>query len=355
MTLHPPCGPTAHPEPDGPLDRQGPVIVFAISESFAMPLATAMRSLVEANAHHAPMDLRILHDGIPDPVRARIERSLPPGSAMVRWIGVDLGPLGRACPPEYASAIINARLLMPRLITDVRRVLYLDADILVLGPLDALWTADLGGAAAGAVTDAMDARLQAGDPDLADLPRVRRYFNSGVMLIDLDAWRARDVTARASDYLARFPQARYPDQNALNFVLDGDWRALGSRWNCQAHLRHHDLSRLPRARWPSIIHFVTAGKPWNPWVPNANAGLYDRVRARTAFARTPRERAWDGLLRVTGGFKERCKRGGPGLLLYHPARTIARFCRACLDRARAGRMRLGRMHPDRMRFPGRAK
>ena len=303
--------------------EERPVVVFAIDEAYAMPLATAMRSIVEANAGSLPFDFRVLIEDISAATRDRVEKSLPTGAASIRWIQIDLGALGDIHPAEYASGIINARLLIPRLVTDVARVLYLDADILVLGRLDSLWNEDLRGAPVGAVLDGMDERLQAGDPSLAGLPRVRRYFNSGVMLIDLEAWRDFEITERAIDYLRRCPQARYPDQDALNWALDGDWIELDPRWNCQAHLHNQDLVRMPPEKRPHILHFVTAGKPWNAWVPNANAGVYDAMRAQTLFARGLRDRMRDLALGIGRRIKEQCKRSRAGLVIYETARQLA--------------------------------
>lgn len=304
-----------------------PVIVFAINEAYAMPLATTMRSIVENNTDLCPFDFRVLIEYIPAEIRDKVEKSLPPEAATIRWIQINLGELGSAHPPEYASGIINARLLIPLLITDVERVLYFDADTLVLGDVEPLWSLDLSGAPIGAVVDGMNSFLQANDPSVFDLPRVRKYFNSGVLVIDVHAWKRLGVTERAVDYIRRFPRSRHPDQDALNWTFDGAWKEIDWRWNCQAHLNYHDVSVMQNKDKPYILHFVTSGKPWNAWVQNANSKLYDSVRDRTLFIRTTQDRIRDSLIVIARYFKLIIKGTWPGLMIHGRARQRSRLSR----------------------------
>ncbi|WP_222987530.1 glycosyltransferase [Psittacicella hinzii] len=104
-------------------------------------------------------------------------------------------------PAKYTNHGIYLRLYLPRLGYH-GRVLYLDLDLLCLGDLEALYNYDLQGKSLGAVTDInnhlqrfnsktfFDERFslalqQAGFGESKD------YFNSGVLLIDLDALEAR--------------------------------------------------------------------------------------------------------------------------------------------------------------------
>ena len=266
-------------------------LVFACDAGYAPHLATALRSAAESNRTAWPLECHVLSEGIPEQVQARIHASLPAGSVTIRWTKVDLAPFRRFATMDHITPVTYARLLLPELFAGTPRVLYLDADILVLGDLGPLREMDLGGAATGAVLDEMDGRIQAQPSRHAGIPRVHAYFNAGVLLIDLERWRTEGIAARALDYLAAHPDSPYSDQDALNVACEGRWLDLGPRWNYQ----HDDrlLGELPEP--PAIVHFVSREKPWRPASLSRNAGFYDAFRSRTAFARTRPERMRDGI------------------------------------------------------------
>ncbi|MCK1741520.1 glycosyltransferase family 8 protein [Bradyrhizobium sp. 139] len=255
-----------------------------------MPLATTLRSVVETNRSDEPLEFHVLVDGVSERIRKRILDSLPHGSASIRWIEVDLQMFRDFSTIRYISKVTYARFLIPRIFPNtVSRVLYLDSDLLVLDDLQALCATDLGGKVLGAVLDGLDSQLK-NQTVRAPVPRVRDYFNAGVLLIDLDQWRQAKISEAALDYLKRYPGSPYSDQDALNVACDGLWKGLDSRWNYLAYNTELDVSELADQYKPSIVHFTTWNKPWRPGVPNANATLYDSFRSRTQFARNSMDR-----------------------------------------------------------------
>ena len=60
----------------------------------------------------------------------------------------------------------------------------------------------------------------------SDCGREQPYFNAGVMLIDLDAWRREDLVGRMLACLRRHRRdVLWWDQYALNVELAGHWTA----------------------------------------------------------------------------------------------------------------------------------
>ncbi|RZN33405.1 glycosyltransferase family 8 protein [Bradyrhizobium sp. Leo121] len=268
---------------------RGP-IVLACDKRYAMPLATTLRSIVETDRSGEPLEFHVLADGLSERIRRRILDSLPHGSASIRWIEVDLGMFQEFSTISYISKITYARFLIPRIFPDtVSKVLYLDCDLLALDDLQALWATDLEGNVLGAVLDRLDSQIKNQTVRLP-VPRVRDYFNAGVLLIDLHQWRKAQIVETALDYLKRCPGSPYSDQDALNVACDGFWKKLDSRWNYLAYNEKLDVSELAGEHKPSIVHFTTWNKPWRPGVPNANAALYDSFRSRTRFPRNSMDR-----------------------------------------------------------------
>jgi lipopolysaccharide biosynthesis glycosyltransferase len=270
-------------------------IVLACDGSYAMQLATTLRSLVEANRRAWPLDVHVFAEDVCERDRRRVLGSLPRGSASIRWVEADLEAYRGFTTPEWISKATFARLLIPAAFEDtVARVLYLDADILVLDDLAPLWETDLDGAVVAAVLDRVDPQLKAGAAGLDGLPRVQDYFNAGVLLIDLHQWRRERITERALAYSASHPDSPYSDQDALNVVCDRRWKRLPRRWNFQDHFDTR-ISAMPPERRPAIVHFISGFKPWKASSVSLNAALYDGYRARTRYARGLRERLRDVL------------------------------------------------------------
>jgi len=262
-------------------------IVLACDEAYLMPLATTLRSIVESNAAHWPIECHVLVDDVSPQGRARVERSLPARAAQIRWHAIDLSDFSSFETQAAISKMTFARLLMADLLpTELERVLYLDTDILVLGDLLPLMQTELDGAILGAVRDGLDAELKSTSPAPTGMPDVCDYFNAGVLLIDLARWRANRISAAAHDYLVAHPHTRFADQDALNVACDGHWQPLAAHWNFQGH-RTTDIAALAPSDRPGIVHFITTLKPWKPDSLSLNERLYDRWRSRTLFARHP--------------------------------------------------------------------
>jgi lipopolysaccharide biosynthesis glycosyltransferase len=272
-------------------------IVLASDETYAMPLSTTLRSIVEINSSDYPLDFHVLSDGISEGTRKKVFESLPLGSATIRWVEVDLGPFREFSTITHVSKMTYARFLIPTIFPDtVSRVLYLDADILVLDDLGSLWETDLEGAVLGAVLDGLDLQIKQGKANLdgfEKMPCVRDYFNGGVILIDLQQWRKERISEKALEYLSRHPQSPYSDQDALNAVCDGLWKKLDPRWNFHDHHYKKKIADLGPDEIPGIVHFVTCLKPWKPSSISLNASFYDAFRSRTRFARTPLDKQWE--------------------------------------------------------------
>jgi len=263
-------------------------------------------------------------------MREKVSASLPKGSASIRWVTVDLEAFRDFGTLDYISAMTYARFLIPRIFPDtVSRVLYLDADILVLNDLSELWETNLEGAVLGAVLDGLDPQLKSDRPGLEEIPRVCSYFNAGVLLIDLQRWRKEGVSERALAYLRKHPLSPYADQDALNVVCDARWKQLDRRWNFQEHYRKR-LAGTPPAERPGIVHFVTSSKPWKVTSLSVNAAFYNSFRSRTGFARSRRDAVWE----VLQGVWYRLRREMNRYLAYiRPSPPVSGYSRASGDEA----------------------
>jgi lipopolysaccharide biosynthesis glycosyltransferase len=163
------------------------------------------------------------------------------------------------------------RVLLPELLQHLERILYVDADALITSSLSPLWKIDLHGCLVGAVTNPLFASMVPRLQSELGLPDGRSYFNSGVLLMDLNGWRTAGTTQAVIDFATRHRGLVWPDQDALNGVLHASRHHLHPRWNAMPGLWELPRRYMPysvqetaeAAEDPAIVHFVGPHKPWH--------------------------------------------------------------------------------------------
>lgn len=269
-----------------PFDPDTMLIVFGIDASY-LPHAAATITSVRRTTPRAKFHFFIFHDGVAAEARSRLEAAAP--GAAFSWAEIDDPAILALTGQGHISRATFYRLMLPRLVpAHAHRALYLDSDLIVARDLTSLWRTDLHGAPLGAVCDSgMDWK-----PFAArwNLPFERGpYFNAGVLLIDLDLVRARGSFDRAIDLLGQHT-LQYMDQDALNIVHWGQWRALSAEWNVQHTMLLGEAAPdvppamlPPRRARPGIVHFTGKRKPWLIDGYHPYAWLYWTALRRTAF------------------------------------------------------------------------
>lgn len=192
------------------------------------------------------------------------------------WQGA---PTVERYPKEMYFRLLAGEIL-PR---SVQKVIYLDPDILVLNSVTELWNMDMDGnmLAAATHTGLIDVTTKFNQ---IRLDMDHGYYNSGVMLMDLD--RAREIV-RWEDISAALekhgPQLMLPDQDILNYLY-GKYAVEipEERWNYDARMYQRYLTRSlgqDDVKWVMnntvFLHFCGKPKPWQNGHDNRFTALYE--------------------------------------------------------------------------------
>lgn len=249
-------------------------IACTADELYAPHCAAMLHSLL---THNDPAGVRIhyLHGPLlPEHVFERLRRMVGDMGSHIEFhemVGADVDdlPVMRRIPK-----LMWYRVLLPERLQDLSRIIYLDADTVVLGDLGPLWSTDLSGCYLGAVNNVFEPE-QTHRAQAIGLSSAADYFNSGVMLMNLDAMRQDGCSSLIQNYARSLgEQLLWPDQDALNAVLWKKRYKLHPRWNCQNSLFYFvsrssavfgvDAAR-DAARQPMIVHFEGPDlvKPWH--------------------------------------------------------------------------------------------
>jgi lipopolysaccharide biosynthesis glycosyltransferase len=260
-------------------------IALGFDEAYAAHAAAVIAGVARFS-NGAPLRFIILHDGLDPKLRSDVE-SVSPSSTFC-WCEVgdgDVPPFARRNHLTRASLFrLGLEKLAPE---DCRRVIYLDSDVSVLGDVGELWRVHLGERPIGAVRNAFI------DPSEFvrrwELAEGGAYFNSGVLLIDLEAVRRRNLFSRTISFFAEnVERLEGADQMALNWQFWKDWAPLSVVWNVQRQCllpgesALHDECVLG-ARRPAVVHYTGSQKPWRRGCYHPWSWLYWNSLSRTPF------------------------------------------------------------------------
>jgi lipopolysaccharide biosynthesis glycosyltransferase len=169
---------------------------------------------------------------------------------------------------EHVTVATMDRLLIPELLSDVPRVVYLDVDAIVVGDVCELARTDLRGHPLAARTSFniaanvwRTAGLNLSAERAAELRRSMaarhpfsvRTFNAGVLVLDLDRMRADRFTPTFVPFAERYG---FHDQDVLLAYAGGSRAELPPRWNA--------WPVIEVVEDPAIVHYLGPSKPWLP-------------------------------------------------------------------------------------------
>lgn len=275
------------------LDSEPIVLVCAADDRYAMPLSVMVRSAIENLKSNRKIALFVIDGGIKKYNKKKILKSLNSKKCEVNFIAIptswieSIEEVKKYCETnkkvsalKHLSLAAYYRLFIAELLPEqIEKAIYLDCDLIVEGDLEQLWKIELEDKNyILAVQDLLVGCVSSPEGLLnyqeLGIAANSKYFNSGVLAIDLKKWRDDKITAKAIEYLKQNKDyIRFHDQDVLNALLVDRWGELDSRWN----LTSFTINKYPS--WenspfseetynklfhePYIIHYATALKPWN--------------------------------------------------------------------------------------------
>lgn len=179
------------------------------------------------------------------------------------------------------------RFFLPRIFPKLDKVLYLDADTMIMKDISPLFNIDINGYYLGVTHDCEIVRMS----NLAGTEyfdyftktlgvKIENYFQAGVMLVNLTQMRQDNITEKLISALIKIGTPNFVDQDILNMVCQNNVLFIPQNWDYTWHLQFCDsdyLEHLPdfarnaykeAENNPYIVHFTgNKMKPVN--YPNA--------------------------------------------------------------------------------------
>lgn len=155
---------------------------------------------------------------------------------------------------RYTSAIFY-RLVIPEVLAHLDKAIFMDADIIVLGDLGEVWDISMENCLLGAVSEEdnfFPAKIYKARKLRIGMPLHAEFFNSGFLLLNLDALRQWKLFERVTNFFKTntCPHITLQDQDALNLLIDRDrYISLPAKFNCSIRSHLGDKN-------PTCIHFI---------------------------------------------------------------------------------------------------
>ncbi len=210
-------------------------VFYQFDENYAPYAGTSMTSLLENNKDFDTVTIYVLGDAISEKnikLFEKLEKKY--NNSKIKFVAPDdlVVKMKEWNMPSYRNSYAaNLRLFFDYLIEeDIERIIYLDSDTIVSRDLHDLVEYDLQGKTIGMVIDSLGRThkrhigFDEGD----------YYFNSGVILYNVKAWKERCYAQKIVEYVKNV-RANFvsPDQDLINIVVRGDICPIPMKYNFQ--------------------------------------------------------------------------------------------------------------------------
>lgn len=282
-------------------------IFYTVDNNYVPQLATNICSVCRNHPHGEDILFHILSKGISEENQLHLTDFVRGFNQNVKFYNISnfMDTLGFEFDTAGWNEIVLARLLMSDFLpSSLSRVIYLDADTLVLDDLVRLWDQDLAGKTVGMVCE-----------PTADRSRRERlgiggynYHNAGVLLVDLDRWRSTSCQERILRYCSANAEALFAnDQDALNVVLRDEIKTLGPEFdysNIFDYYNYEFLNALmpgfatktefnAARQHPVIVHYLGEERPWRQGNTHRFDSEYHTYLGQTPWHDAKYEEGWE--------------------------------------------------------------
>jgi lipopolysaccharide biosynthesis glycosyltransferase len=246
-------------------------VAFTIDNNYPIFTLLVINSILCNNVSNSDYTFYIVENNVTDKNKILMKDYVTARGQKIEFINVDTSIIDEGDNlfgfSHRITKIAMARILLSDLLPkSVHRVIYLDGDIVVTEDLKNLYDIDLG-------KNTFGMALNISQMETVELYQtLTEYYNSGVILMDLDKSRKDNIV---EDFLAFLRDNRshflykgnvedshtflYADQDLINMVMKGKIKTIPQKWNNQ----HIDGKSLVPFDSGGIIHYIGNVKPWN--------------------------------------------------------------------------------------------
>ena len=242
-------------------------ILVTLDSNYIQPLTVLLKSIMITNINNY-FDIYVAHSSLSEEDFEKIQNATDTTRTKIHSVTIPSHLLEKAPVQKRMSKETYYRLLMmDYLPKNVDRILYLDPDTVVLRDLSPLYNIDFKGrmiAAAGHV------KLFVEDFNRIRFrnPKDSRYFNAGVLMVNVDKMRKTVTSQMMFDYIEKHKRwLLQADQDVLNGMFGRDMICIDECiYNLDEKTVVYNRKKVKDFKWIEdnavIIHYDGKRKPW---------------------------------------------------------------------------------------------
>lgn len=284
-------------------------IVLSANDLYAPYLCVTIQSILNNSNPNYNYDILVFNIDITEKNQQKILNHINVNNVSLRFIKVDINV--DLLEQQIATSDIKhispdsmSRLLIPKMLKNYSRILYIDVDLIVCSDLsDLFFDSEFDSVPiAGSPDIAMRAAINQRNQGIKDylskelgLPNIYNYLQAGVLLFNL-GFISSEQTKMLQD--AIYQNWKFFDQCILNKVFNDNKGFFDLSWNFTVLDGHGNLEKINLLSYmpsrdadlyksleksvPNIIHYVGGQKPWF-YPQNYFANLWWRVARDTDY------------------------------------------------------------------------
>lgn len=248
-------------------------VCFITDESYAMPTGVAIRSLIENAGKKSRYNIYIVAVNLDEKSIKNLKKIQTNKCRIIIKQTENMYNAINTKHPHVSKAAL-LKFDLPNILSNLDKVLYLDGDILVLNDLSELYNTDLNDKYAAVVPDMAGMLYEGHHLKLG----FGKYFNSGVMLLNLGKMRNDKISEKLLDYKLNKDAGHFMDQDCLNYVFQENVIYVSPMYNWMASnqteftdekikdfykLKQSDLDNIRKKT--TVLHLTNRKKPWNSY------------------------------------------------------------------------------------------
>lgn len=238
-------------------------IFYAVDDGYVPFLAVSIHSLIENSSKDYYYAIKVLYTNICEENKKKI---LKYERENVKIEFVDLNYYieeikDKLFTRDYYTKTTYFRLFIPNIYPQYNKVIYLDSDTVLLGDIAELYHQDMGSNLVAVVPDDIiqnEEIFQEYVEKVVGVADYRKYFNAGVLVMNLDEMRKAKFQEKFLYLLETVKFAVVQDQDYLNRLCKGRTKILDTGWN-----RMPVPNNKTKVEKLNLIHYNLNYKPWH--------------------------------------------------------------------------------------------
>lgn len=238
-------------------------IFFAVDDSYCPFLAVAIQSMIDNSSEENIYCIKVLNTDISAENKRKIAK-YERENVSIEFVDLNYymqKVKDKLYTRDYYSKTTYFRLFIPNLYPQYDKVLYLDSDIVILDDIAKLYNTDIGDNLVAAAPDDViqfNKVFRTYAEKVVGVADYRRYFNAGILLMNLHEMRKFKFQEKFVYSLERIRFAVAQDQDYLNRLCKGRVKLLDRVWN---RMPIEDPKIKPED--VKLVHYNLAFKPWH--------------------------------------------------------------------------------------------